>query len=216
MPKVRAMTLNYTARMACRCALLAIVALLTGCSFGLRQPAPVKNYYLIETIAQASTQPPLYPFAVKVSNIEVAPPYSDRGLVYRLDEQRYDADFYNQFFSTPRAMIMTQVTQWLGQRQIFAAVLNPASALDAPYLLEGLVTQLYADVRPGTQPSSVLAMQLFLTRVSDRAIVLDRTYTRTVFVPNQNAASIVKGMSEALEQCLSELERDLRALNLGP
>jgi|SRR5690349_20240006 len=210
------MTNNYQASFRLGCALLVLTAILSGCSIGLRQPAPVKNYYLIEATPLPSTQPALYPFALKVSNIEVAPPYAERGLVYRLEAQRYDSDFYNQFFSTPRSMITAQVTQWLGQRQLFAAVLSPASALDAPYLLEALVTQLYADLRPGTQPSSVLAMQVFVTRTGDRAIVLDRTYARTVFVPNQNAASIVKGMSEALEQCLGELDRDLRASGLKP
>jgi ABC-type uncharacterized transport system auxiliary subunit len=199
-----------------RQALLTMLMVLSGCSLGLRQAAPVKNYYLIEVSAQPSTQPPLYPFPLKLTNIEVAPPYHEHGLVYRLEEQRYDADFYNQFFSTPRSMIVTQAAQWLGQRQIFVAVLSPASALDAPYLLEGLVTQLYADLRRGTQPSSVFALQMFLTRASDRAIVLDRTYSHTVFIPNQSAASVVKGMSEAFEQCLSDLERDLRGLSLKP
>jgi cholesterol transport system auxiliary component len=197
-------------------ALLALAFVVSGCGLDLRRPALVKNYFLLETAAQPSTDPPVYPFSLKVTNFDVAPPYQERGVVYRLDEQRYDADFYNQFFVSPRSMITTQTAQWLGQRHIFAAVLTPASTLDASYNLEGLVNQLYADLRPGTQPAAVFTMQVFLTRSIDRAIVLDRTYSHTVYIPNQSAASVVKGLSQGLEQCLGELERDLRALELKP
>ena len=117
---------------------------------------------------------------------------------------------------SPRAMITAEVTQWLSQRQIFAAVLSPASTSDATYTLEGLVTQLYGDLRPGIQPAAVFAMQVFLTRSADRTIVFDHTYSHTVYIANQSAANVAKGLSEGFEQCLSELERDLRALNLKP
>jgi cholesterol transport system auxiliary component len=193
---------------------LAALLALGACSFALRQPAPVKNYFLLEPVAERSTQPPLYPFAIKVSNVEVAPPYQERALVYRLGEQRYDSDFYNQFFVPPRSMVTSQTAQWLGQRQLFTAVLTPASTLDTPYALEGLVNQLYADVRPGTQPAAVFAMQAFLTRVTDRAVVLDRSYSHTVFIPDKAPESVVKGLSDAFAQCLADLERDLRALGL--
>lgn len=195
--------------------LLTLALIASGC-VTLHQPQPVKSYFLLETTAQLSTDPPVYPFALKVTNFEVAPPFQERGLVYRLDEQRYDSDFYNQFFVTPRSMVTTQVAQWLGQRQIFSAVLTPASTFDASYTLEGLVNQLYADLRGGAQPATVFTMQAFVTHTLDRTIVMDRTYSHTVFVPNKSPASVVKGLSQGFEQCLAELERDLRALNLKP
>lgn len=196
--------------------LLALALAVSGCSLGLTRPEPVKNYFLLETAAQPSTDPPAYPFALKVTNVEVAPPFQERGLVYRLDEQRYESDFYNQFFVVPRSMITTQTAQWLGQRQIFSGVLTPASTFDASYTLEGLVNQLYADLRSGAQPATVFTMQVFVTHTLDRTIVMDRTYTHTVYVPNRNPQSVVKGLSEGFQQCLAELERDLRGLNLKP
>jgi cholesterol transport system auxiliary component len=196
--------------------LLTLVLIASGCGLGLNRPAPVKNYFLLEPAAQPSTAAPAYPFALKVTNFEVAPPYQERALVYRLGEQRYDSDFYNQFFVQPRSMITTQAVQWLAQRQIFTAVLAPVSSLDASYVLEGLVNQLYADLRPGMQPAAVFTMQIFLTHTLDRNIVLDRTYSHTVYIPNHSPASVTKGLSEGFEQCLAELERDLRGLELKP
>jgi cholesterol transport system auxiliary component len=196
--------------------LLALTLVVSGCGLGLTRPEPVKNYFMLETAAQPSTEPPAYPFALRVTNFEVAPPFQERGLVYRLDEQRYESDFYNQFFVAPRSMITTQAAQWLGQRQIFSAVLSPASTFDASYTLEGLVNQLYADLRAGGQPATVFTMQVFVTRTLDRTIVMDRNYTHTVYVPNRSPQSVVKGLSEGFQQCLAELERDLRGLNLKP
>ena len=198
------------------CALLTVMLMTSGCGFGLNRAAPVKNYFLLEPVAQPSTATPAYPFALKVTNFEVAPPYQERSLVYRLAEQRYDADFYNQFFVPPRSMITTQTVQWLAQRQIFTAVLPPASSLDASYALEGLVNQLYADLRPGAQPAAVFSMQIFVTHTLDRRIVLDRTYSHTVYIANQSPASVTKGLSDGFEQSLAELERDLRGLALKP
>jgi hypothetical protein len=80
--------------------------------------------------------------------------------------------------------------------------------------LEGLVTQLYTDLRPGAQPAAVFTMQIFVTRAIDHTIVLDRTYSHAVYIPNQRPARIVQGMTKGFHQCLVDLERNLRALNL--
>ena len=99
---------------------------------------------------------------------------------------------------------------------LLGGVLSPASTFDASYTLEGLVNQLYADLRAGGQPATVFTMQVFVTRTLDRTIVMDRNYTHTVYVPNRSPQSVVKGLSEGFQQCLAELERDLRGLNLKP
>jgi cholesterol transport system auxiliary component len=198
------------------CVTLMAALLTSGCGIGLSRPEPVKNYFLLEPAVQPSTDSPLYPFAIRITNIEVAPPFQERGLVYRLANQRYESDFYNQFFVAPRSMITTQMAQWLGQRQIFSAVLSPASSFDASYTLEGLVNQLYADLGAGAQPATVFKMQIFVTHVLDRTIVMDRTYSHTVYVANRSPQSVVQGLSEGFQQSLTDLERDLRALNLKP
>src|SRR5205823_3863020 len=61
---------------------LALALIASGCGLTLRQPAPVKHYYLLEASVQPSTQTPVFAFALKVSNIEIAPPYQEHGLVY--------------------------------------------------------------------------------------------------------------------------------------
>jgi cholesterol transport system auxiliary component len=193
-------------------AIAAALCALIGCTLDLTRPSPVKRYYMLEAVAQPSTDPPAHQTAVRISGFEVAPPFGDRALVYRLDVQRYDADFYNEFFVVPRAMVTTQITQWLTRRGIFSAVIGPTSTLDAAYLMEGIVNEMYADVRPGLPFAAVFAMQVFLTEPTSRTVILDKSYAQTVYLADQNAETVVKGLSQAFNQVMENLERDLRAL----
>lgn len=205
--------------------LLLCATLLSGCGLGLSRPAPVKHYYLLETTSPASEapaqkfEPPAaHAFAVRITGFEVAPPFADRALVYRIDEQRYESDFYNEFFVAPRSMVTSRITEWLSGRKIFAAVLPSSSALESPYAMEGLVNAMYGDLRSSAEPSAVFTMQVFVTetRTSERPIVLERTYSHTVRVADRSAAGIAAGMSLAFQQCLADLETDLRKLALKP
>ena len=197
--------------------LWTLLLLTLGCGV-LSRPALVKQYYLLDTAAEAPTAAPVFPFAIKVVAFEVAPAFEDRALVYRIDDQRYESDFYNGFFVTPRSMITSRVAEWLGARRIFSAALPPSSALDAPYAMEGLVNALYGDLRNAAEPGAVFTMQVFITQTGtlERRILLERTYSHAVRVADRSADSVSKGMSLAFQQCLADLERDLRALDLKP
>ncbi|HEU5283623.1 MAG TPA: hypothetical protein VFU53_07410, partial [Burkholderiales bacterium] len=74
-------------------ALLAVVS--TACS--LSQPAPVKNAFLLETERVADPGGSSFPGVLLVGDFDVAPSFAGRSMVYRFDEHRYEADFYNEF-----------------------------------------------------------------------------------------------------------------------
>lgn len=192
------------------------VLLLWGCS--LSRPAPVKHYYLLQVPALKDDAAPAHPFAIRVTGFEVAPAFADSALVYRLDDERYESDFYNEFFVAPRSMVTSRVGEWLAARRIFSTVLPPSSTLDAPYSMEGLVNAMYGDLRNSAEPSAVFSMQVFITQTSapEHRIVFEHAYSQTVRIPDRSAESVVKGLSLAFQQCLAGLETDLRALELKP
>jgi cholesterol transport system auxiliary component len=196
--------------------LLALLLFGAGCS--LSRPALVKHYYLLDVAPKPAEPPPAHPETVKVTNFEVAPPFADRSLVYRVDQGRYEADFYNEFFVLPRAMVTSKVVEWLTVRRIFATTLPPSSGLDATYAIEGLVTEMYGDLRNKAEVDAVFAMQVFVSHPGalDRNIVFERTYSHRLHVSDSSAEAIAKGLSEAFQQCLVDLEADLRALQLNP
>lgn len=189
-----------------------------GCSLDVSRPAVVKHYYLLEVPAETAETPPQFTVPIKVSGFEVAPPFADRAIVYRMDEQRYESDFYNEFFVAPRAMVTSRISDWLAARRIFSAALPPSSTVDAPYAIEGLVKSLYVDLRLENQPKAVFALQVFVTRIGnpERRIVLERTYSHEFALADRNPETLTNGLSQALQLCLADLERDLRALDIKP
>jgi cholesterol transport system auxiliary component len=194
-----------------------VLPLASGC-VDLSRPALAKHYYLLDAAPQPADSPPARAGAVRVTGVEVAAPFAERSLVYRLEQERYEADFYNEYFVTPRAMISAQLVQWLSVRRVFATTLPPSSSLDAPYAIEGQVTAMYGDLRNKADTEAVFALQMFVTESNgaDRRIVLQRAYSRKVRTPDRSAEAIANGLSQALRQCLEELEIDLRALPATP
>ena len=202
--------------------LLGPVAVLTlllcaGC-VDLSRPALPKHYYLLEAAPEATAAPPAHASAIRVTGVEVAAPFSERSIVYRLDQERYESDFYNEYFVAPRAMVTSKLVEWLTVRRVFGTTLPPSSTLDAPYAIEGQVTALYGDLRDKNKTAAVFGMQMFVTYVGnpDRHIVLEQACAEQVPVPDRSADAISKGLSQALQQCFARLEASLRNLALNP
>jgi cholesterol transport system auxiliary component len=188
-----------------------------GC-VDLSRPALAKHYYLLEASPQPSDSPPAHASGIRVTGVEVSAPFSERSMVYRLEQERYESDFYNEYFVAPRAMITSKLVEWLTVRRVFATTLPPSSTLDAPYAIEGQVTALYGDLRDKTRTTAVFGMQVFVTdtRNPEKSIVLERACAEQVPVPDRGADAISKGLSQALQRCFAQLEADLRALKLNP
>ena len=199
-----------------RTLLICACLLVSACGLSLSRPAIVKHYYLLQTAEQPAEAPPAHPVAIKVNAFEVAPPFADRALVYRVEDQRYESDFYNEFFVAPRAMVTSRVSEWLASRHIFSSALPSSSSVDAPYTIEGLVNAMYGDLRNSAEPSAVFTMQVYVMHsdAPERRIVLERDYSHRVRIADTNAESVAKGLSLAFQQCLADLETDLRAADL--
>jgi cholesterol transport system auxiliary component len=196
-------------QMALRWLLPVLLVALAACSF--TQPAPVKETFLLRA-GDVPVAPKSHPGALKVVDFRVAPPFQNRGLVYRVDDLRYESDFYNQFFIFPDAMITNIVAERLGQAKPFEVILPPSSRLDAPYRLHGLVTELYGDVRDKSRPAAVLAIQFYLSRSGTDQVIYDQTLKQRVSLADASPESLVRGLSTALQQILAELGRQLQAL----
>ena len=74
------------------------------------------------------------------------------------------------------------------------------------------------DLRLENQPKAVFALQVFVTRIGnpERRIVLERTYSHEFALADRNPETLTNGLSQALQLCLADLERDLRALDIKP
>lgn len=189
----------------------AVALALGACA--ISRPALEHQAFVLEATRTGPPAAVRKPVSVKVGLISVAAPYAGRALVYRIGDLRYEADPYAGFFAAPRDLVAREVAEWLDRAGLFAAVREPASPAGAPYVLDGLVTELYADARDERHTTAVVTIRFFLHPDRDRADPLfERRYSERVIVGDGTAAALALGYSTALGRVLAALEADLAAM----
>jgi uncharacterized lipoprotein YmbA len=189
---------------------LAVIA--SGCS--VSRPPLAKQTYLLQ--GERSGAPTKASDAtLRVGGFSVAPPFEGKGLVYRLDDSRYEADFYHEFFVSPRAMAADGTARWLRQAGVFRNVLAKGVGGDVDYLLEGHVSELYADFRSGEKAAAVVTVQFYLTSDGGTgAMAFNADLTRRVELTDRSPQAVVRAMNAAFSGVLAELEARLRQVDL--
>lgn len=186
--------------------MLLLAMALAACS--LNRPPVVKQTYLLEAERPGAPAQTL-PVTVRVGAFSVAPPFEGKGLVYRLDETRYESDFYNEFFVSPRAMVADRAARWLRQSGLFREVLVGVSG-DADYLLEGHVSELYVDFRDRAKPTAVVSAQFYLSRAGGSGdIAFSANLSRRVLLEGNSPQAAARALGTAFSGVLSDLEARL-------
>jgi hypothetical protein len=197
-------------------ALLAAAVVTAGCS--LTRPAPVKQTYLLEAPRALETAAVALDGTLRVGVFGVAPAFAGKPMVYRFDEHRYEADYYNEWFVVPRDLISQRVFEWMQDARVFSTTL-PASG-DGPrpgLLLSGLVTEMYGDLRAPSAPAAVLSIQFYVTqqRREGNSVVLAQQLRQVVPMADASPGALATGLSTALRNILAEFERQVRAAAPG-
>jgi len=194
---------------------IAVLGLLAGCASPLNRPAPERRYYNIAVNRPEMAPPAQDKTVLKVRPLQISPAYQGKDMVYRLDETRFEPDYYNAFFVQPANNLSQQVEQWLGRAGIFGHVVDSTSQVTDTHLLEGMVNALYGDFRDPAAPKAVLEMQFFLlkNKTENYAVIFSKSYRKEVPVPAglKDAGGLAAGYATALGQVLAELEKDLLA-----
>jgi len=196
-------------RTLCLLPLLAVaLVLVPGCS--LKQAYPAKSTFTLEAI-RGGTPARTSPAVLRVRPFTAVAPFDERMFRSRIDDVRFESDFYNEFIFTPRTLMSDQTRLWLQSAGLFGAVLDPSSKAEATHILEGSVNALYADLRDVAAPKAVMELRLLLLKDSSASpeIVLDKTYRQAVTLENRQPATLAAGWSKGLVQILTALEQDL-------
>jgi len=193
--------------------LIAATALV-ACSFS--RPPVERTTYVLTAAREAPAAPAAKPVAVKVRSIRAVPLYERKEFLYRVDDERVQSDFYNEFAEAPETMVTAAVTGWLKNAGLFASVVEPGVPVDAPYALDGSIVALYGDLRDPAKPASEMAVQFYLVKQSGSGpeLVYDRVLRSRADAASGDARALAAGYNKALAQILTQLERDLGALEL--
>jgi ABC-type uncharacterized transport system auxiliary subunit len=200
--------MKLTASLA-RYGILALSLLCVSC-ITFERSYPEKRYFVIEARDTKSGNPGDGP-TLAVTNLYISPRYADRAFVYRTSETEYEADFYNQFLSSPAVMITEETRKALAASSRFKYVVGPSSSLAITHVLEGSINSLYGDFRVPTAPAAVLEIELFLHNESagNPGIVLQKRYMKSVPLKEKSPEALARGWSEALEAVVGMFIADI-------
>ncbi|HKY01555.1 MAG TPA: hypothetical protein VJM53_03300 [Burkholderiales bacterium] len=173
---------------------LLLALMLTACD--LKRPAVAVHTYLPPPSASKAPQP----LDTRIERFNVAPAFEGKPLVWRMSETRYESDFYNEFLSPPRALLLNRTQEWfhLGD--------HPNPAARALYVD---VLSFYGDRRN----SEAVVRARFSLEGSNR---FEQEYEeREIFSP-VDAEGLVKALGIAYDRVLARAYADLTVQFTGP
>jgi len=196
---------------------LLLGAVLSGC-VSLDRSYPEKHYFVLEV--GGSVKPLAAPanVIVEVADMQISPRYEGQSFNYRISDGGYESDFYNQFLIPPAALVTEEIRRGLAQAGISQYVIGSSSQIQPTYQLDGTINALYGDFRNANAAKAVMEIEFFLTKPASGAaqVVMVKRYSKSVPLSGRTPEALVKGWNEALEEILSDLVADLKAVNLSP
>ncbi len=197
---------------------LIFISAFTSCA-KLERDYPERNYYMLNfsTGGDSNNNIRYKNTTLLVNHFSVSPGSIGTEFIYRVGDTRYKADFYNQFFRSPGALISEGIRRWLSDSSLFQYVLYTPVDAKPDYVLDGNVIEIYGDFREGSTPRALLGMQLFLTDKNSKTgkVIFHKNYKKEIPIGSRTAKDLVQGWNEALTQTLREFETDLSQAGLG-
>ena len=204
------------ARALAAVAILIVAATLAACA--LSRPSPVKRTFLLEpTLPTAASATPK-PLAVRVGVVHVAAPFRGKAFVFRETDLRYESDYYDEFFIAPAIMFSDATAKGLAASNVFRRVIPFGAASDeGNYVLDGFVSELYADTRDAAAPVAVITVTYYLTpsNVIGSGVAWSREYRQRTKVSGTGPDAVARGWNAALTAILADLAKDLAAAELA-
>ena len=189
---------------------LLLILLLVGCS-GLKRPYPERNFFTFDVVNEISRSDTHGKNYLKIERADVNQAYLHRNFNYRVSEDEFISDYYNQFYRPVGALVTSEIYKWISSTELFKDVVPVNTLINAKYLLDSKIVDIYGDYRDPANPRAVLNMQFFLLDDSsdNTKLVYSNVYNESVAISGRTPDALVGGWNEALKNILKQLETDL-------
>jgi uncharacterized lipoprotein YmbA len=180
---------------------------LAGCLGG--QPVPERTRWAL-TVERSGFAAPMNAGSVQVGRVRVTAPFERKGFWYRIADDRWREDFYNEFWTPPGTHLRQLALIWLESSEIFTQVAGVADRREVDWWIESRVDGLYADLREVPAGRIVAEFHLIDARSVDLDTVLLKSYDVLVSARSSDPHDLVAAWSAAWTQIMDQVEADLR------
>jgi cholesterol transport system auxiliary component len=186
-------------------AVLLTTMLVTGCTLVPTQQAVDRAWFLLE-VPESARAEGLAAF-VELGSVRVAPAIAGKGLVYRLGPYRYESDFYNEWFLSPREHVEQILRERWTREDAPVTLVTDAQLVPGAQRLDLLVTALHGDLEGEGPGSARIGLRVFVQGPArSRLWELERQ----VDMPARSPEALVAALSSGMAALLEELEHRLR------
>jgi cholesterol transport system auxiliary component len=194
--------------------ILPAVAVLgaVGCT-GLTQPYPQKNLYVIAADGSPVRGDAHGASVLRVPIVRIAKPFDERTFVYRTGESAFTVDYYNGFLTDPDRLLTGELSRWLAESGLFAAVVG-SSTVDHDLTLETNVTSLYGDYSVKGSPQAVIEARFVLIREEGMAykVIFQDTCRQVEPLAGMKPEDLIHGWGRAYRRILEKLTASLQTV----
>jgi len=180
---------------------------LAGCLGG--QPVPERTRWAL-TVERSGFAEPMNAGSLQAGRVRVVAPFERKSFWYRMSEDRWREDFYNEFWTPPGTHLRQTALLWLERSEIFTEVAGVADRREVDWWVEARVDGLYADLQDEPFARIVSEIHLMDARSVDLETVLLKSYDVIVPATSSEPGDLVRAWSAAWSQILTQVEADLR------
>ncbi|HKL82112.1 MAG TPA: ABC transporter [Desulfobacter sp.] len=210
---LRTMALTHLSLFTMITCILTATAFLTGC--GIKNDYTKKQMFRLcidcNDPAGQGNRSAGRPLMVK--RLDISPEFSGAGFVYRVNQNRFTQDYYNNYMTSPARMISDVMLEALVNAPQFAPA--PKNRIpDNIFQLWGKITALYRDQRNASEVSAVVTMSLNLDRLNKAGFtsVLSKTYSAQIPLgrdtsPKAYIQALNRGLSGIVKDILSDFQK---------
>ena len=193
--------------------ILILTALTPGCS-NLQKEAVTKQYYDLSPQAPAPSKNCLLQGeTLMVKTFAIDSTFDSHSFVYKIGENEYRTDYYNEFISYPSKLITEKTSEALYRSTYFKPALTNDKN-DITFRLSGTITRLSSDFTDRNNTRAVMEIVMVLEKNNGAAFipVLSNTYTADEPIPNTDPVSLVSGWNSGLSKILAQFITEFRHL----
>ncbi len=202
---------------SCKPFLLLLSLLMTGLSSGcfnlseLTQTGVQTTYYTLE-YEPAITAAEKIPHTLKINHFTAAPLFSSKKIIYKEKDFQTSEYLYHQWHVMPAEGVSYLLARDMRQSGIFKAVFDPASAVPAPFSLDGNLEMFLEDNTEAPWKARI-AIEIRLIDETEpdigKSVLLQKLYADTEPCARENPRATAEAMSRALRRVSEKIIKDV-------